>query len=136
MPEKKTVIIVVDDDAAVRSALKFSLELDGLIVHACQSGEELFCDPALADCGCIVLDYEMPAMSGMDVLDRLAMDRVVAPVIFMAGPVTPEIRRRALGKGACLVLEKPLLDGSLSQQIHKLTTQVSGNGQRNQTQAL
>ena len=114
-------IVVVDDDPAVRLALKFSLELEGFEVHACESGVELLGHPALMACDCIVLDYKMPNMDGLEVLDQLIAARVDVPVIFVTGPVTKDLRERALRKGARLVLEKPLLDRSLTQGIHELT---------------
>jgi two-component system, LuxR family, response regulator FixJ len=122
MIKKKTIIVVVDDDPAVRRALKFSLELDGFEVHLCESGEELLGHLSLLTCDCIVLDYKMPNMDGLEALDKLRAARIRAPVIFITGPVTKDVRDRALGKGARAVMEKPLLDRSLAQKIHELTT--------------
>lgn len=121
MTRKKTIIAVVDDDPAVRKALKFSLELDGFEVHACESGKELFEHPALESCDCIVLDYKMPVMDGLEVLERLAAAKIAAPVIFITGPLTKDLRDRALRMGARLVMEKPLWDKSLTQTIQEIT---------------
>ena len=121
MTPKKTIIAVVYDDPAVRNALKFSLQLDGFEVHTCESGMELLDHGALTRCDCIVLDYKMPNMDGLEVLDKLAAAKVAAPVIFITGPITKELRERALRKGARLVIEKPLLDRSLTLRIHELT---------------
>ena len=115
------VILVADDDRAVRDALKFALELDDFRVYACGDGEELLTHPALEQCDCIVLDYKMPGMSGLDVLTKLAGRAVAAPVIFISGPVSEALRQRALNAGARLVLEKPLLDGILTERIRELT---------------
>lgn len=118
---RKTVILVVDDDPDVLKALKFSLEVEGFEVHACASGKELLGHGALKACSCIVLDYKMPGMNGLEVLDKLAAAQVPAPVIFITGPLTNDLWRRAMGSGARVVLEKPLLDKSLAQRIHELT---------------
>jgi two-component system, LuxR family, response regulator FixJ len=121
MIKRKTIILVVDDDPAVCDALKFSLELDGFEVHVCKSGEELLDHAVLNVCGCIVLDYKMPAMNGLEVLDKLAAANTAAPVIFITGPIAKGVRERALGKGAAVVMEKPLFDRNLSKKIHELT---------------
>ena len=68
MPTVKPIIIVVDDDPAVRDSLKFSLELEGLTVHTCDSGKSLLDHPQLKQAGCVVLDYKMPEMDGFEVL--------------------------------------------------------------------
>ncbi|MES2292640.1 MAG: response regulator [Pseudomonadota bacterium] len=115
----KIVAFVVDDDPAVRDALRFSLELQGLTAHTCSSGEGLLAHQALAESDCIVLDYKMPGMNGLDVLEELAAREVTTPVIFMTGPLTDALRRRALNAGARLVLEKPLLD-TLPDRIRDL----------------
>jgi len=79
--------------------------------------------PALINCDCIVLDYKMPELSGLDVLRELYARDVRAPVIFMTGPVSEDLRRRAIRAGARRVLEKPLLDGVLTAQIRELSAQ-------------
>ena len=120
--DHKVVILLVDDDPAVRKALKFSLELDGFEVHACESGGELLHHPALKACDAIVLDYKMPGMNGLEVLENLKAADIGVPIIFITGPVTKDLRERAMRKGARLVMEKPLLDKSLSNKIHELTS--------------
>ena len=82
------VILVVDDDPAVRDALKFSLELEDFKVHVCQNGGDLLAHPALRQSNCIVLDYKMPGMDGLDVLAKLSSRAISTPVIFITGPVT------------------------------------------------
>jgi two-component system response regulator FixJ len=120
MPERKMVILVVDDDPAVRDALKFSLELEDFQVHVCGNGEDLLAHPALQYSNCIVLDYKMPGMTGLDVLAKLAGLAISTPVIFITGPVTESIRDRAMRAGARLVLEKPMLDGILTDRIREV----------------
>jgi FixJ family two-component response regulator len=115
------IVLVADDDSAVRDALKFSLELDGFTVHACRNGEALLAHPSLATCDCIVLDYRMPGLNGLQVLWKLRAAGIKAPVIFIAGPVTRALRDQAIQAGARCVLEKPLLDGALTAKIREIT---------------
>jgi two-component system response regulator MprA len=123
MLDEKPVILVADDDPAVRDALMFSLRLEGFEVGACRDGRELLSHPALMECDCILLDYRMPELSGLDVLRQLRARDVRAPVIFTTSPLTEGLRRHALVAGACRVLEKPLLDGVLTEQIRQLSAQ-------------
>jgi len=111
-------IIVVDDDKAVRDSLKFSLELDGLQVHACDSAKSLLDYPGLAEADCLVVDYRMAETNGLDLRKELAARRVTAPAILITAPVNNELRRRAKAAGFFMVLEKPLLDDVLLSNVH------------------
>lgn len=122
MPTVKPIIIVVDDDPAVRDSLKFSLELEGLTVHTCDSGKSLLDHPQLKHAGCVVLDYKMPEMDGFEVLDRLGERQNQVPVILITGPVTVRIRERATRAGVAHILEKPLLDTALIDRIREITS--------------
>ena len=121
MPLRKAIILVVDDDPAVRDALKFSLELEGFSVQTCGSGEALLAHRTLKQSDCIVLDYKMPGMNGLDVLERLAAEAITVPVIFVTGPLSRNLSARAMEAGARFVLEKPLLDKSLAERIREIT---------------
>jgi len=117
MTGARDIILVVDDDLAVRESLKFALELEGLSVHACGSGYELLSHPELSQARCILLDYRMPAMDGLEVLDRLTTRKVEAPVILITSESDNMVARRAQAAGARYVLEKPFLNGSLLNSV-------------------
>lgn len=119
-PEDK-IILVVDDDRAVRESLKFALELEGLTVMACDGGPALLCHPDLAKAGCLVLDHKMPAMDGLAVMNELAARGIAIPTILITAPVTEMLRQRAKKAGAFAVLEKPLLDNVLIQNVRRAT---------------
>lgn len=113
----RNLVMVVDDDSAVRESLKFSLEIEGLAVHACASGAELLNHPDLSCAGCLVLDDAMPAMDGFEVLEQLTRQSLQIPVILMTVNATPKIRQRAARAGVRHLLEKPLLDNALVDGI-------------------
>lgn len=121
MLDGKIVILIADDDPAVRDALKFSLRLEGFEVRVCRDGQELLSHSALMECDCILLDYRMPELDGLDVLHRLYTRNVRVPVIFITGQLTEDLRRRAMTAGARSVLEKPLLEGVLTKKIRELS---------------
>lgn len=120
MSRRRDIVLVVDDDFAVRASFKFALELEGFAVRICGSGEELLIHPDLRKAQCILLDYRMPEMDGFAVLDRLVACKVDAPVIFMTSGASGVVRSRARAAGACHVLEKPLLDGILLHTIQDI----------------
>jgi FixJ family two-component response regulator len=110
-------VIVVDDDEAVRKSLKFALELEGLEVRLYESSEQLLSDRELPENGCLVIDYYMPAMNGVELIDALRRRHVDLPAILITAKATDELRRRAARAGFRQVLEKPLEDGSLFDSI-------------------
>jgi FixJ family two-component response regulator len=110
-------VIVVDDDAAVRQSLKFALELEGLDVRLYGSGDELLADTQLPANGCLVIDYYMPAMNGVELVDHLRKRLIKLPAILITARATDDIRKRAAHSGFQQVLEKPLEDGALIDSI-------------------
>jgi two-component system, LuxR family, response regulator FixJ len=106
-------VLVVDDDAAVRQALKFALELEGLSVRLYQGGEEVLADADLPSTGCLVVDHFMPAMTGVELIEGLRRRAVALPAILITAKATPDLRERAVRAGFRQVLEKPLEDGAL-----------------------
>jgi FixJ family two-component response regulator len=112
------LVIVVDDDDAVRQSLKFALEMEGLNVRLYESGDALLADSNLPLSGCLVIDYYMPAMDGVELIDRLRGRSVRLPAILITARATKDLRRRAARSGFREVLEKPLEDGALIDCIH------------------
>ena len=115
--ERQPLILVADDDRAVRESLKFALETEGLDVHVFDGGVDLLADPQLAEARCIVLDYRMSPMDGLAVMTELKARDLKAPVIFIAAHATDYLRRRAARAGIDHVIEKPLLDTALIDSI-------------------
>jgi FixJ family two-component response regulator len=114
---KKNVIIVIDDDKAVRDSLRFSLRLDGMDVYVCDSADSLLKYPALNDAACLVVDYRMPETDGFVLSEKLTARGIAVPRILITAPVTGALRNRAKAAGFFAVLEKPLLDNVLLQSV-------------------
>lgn len=112
-----SIILVIEDDAAVRQSLKFALEQEGLEVHLYESGEQLLADPDLPPTGCLVVDYAMPGMDGITLVERLRQRHVTLPALLITARSSPALRDRALRSGFRQVLEKPLEDNSLLDEI-------------------
>jgi FixJ family two-component response regulator len=111
------VICVVDDDAAVRNALKFALEVEGLDVRVFDGAVGLLNEASILPCGCLVVDYRMPVMDGLELIGVLRSRGIDAPVILITGRANKELRARAQKLGIHCLLEKPLPDDALLDAI-------------------
>ena len=111
-------VIVVDDDAAVRKSLKFALELEGLSVRLFKDSAELLAELDLPRSGCFVIDYNMPGMTGIELVGKLRQRQIDMPAILIASQVNEELNGRAVRSGFLRVLEKPLHDSELLDSIH------------------
>ncbi|MCX7366038.1 MAG: response regulator [Alphaproteobacteria bacterium] len=117
MSQSSGTVLIVDDDAAVRSSLKFALEVEGLKVRLYDGAAALLADGALPRCGCLVVDYRMPVMDGLELIETLRARDVAIPAILITGRANKQLRTRAARSGVHLVLEKPLSDGALVDSI-------------------
>ncbi|KAB0266854.1 response regulator transcription factor [Microvirga brassicacearum] len=110
-------VLIVDDDDAVRNSLKFALEMEGLEVRLYEGGFELLADLGRPAVGCLVVDYNMPRMSGIELVNILRDRQRAYPTILIASQVSDELRGRAARAGVRTVLEKPLSDEALVDSI-------------------
>ena len=117
MPSRSDLVLLVDDDAAVGSALRFSLEQEGFRVRLYDSGRALLAETGLPDQACMVIDYIMPEMDGLQLVDELRARRNRAPVVMISPSIGNSLRRRGRRRGIRFFLEKPLLDGTLPEVI-------------------
>lgn len=114
----KHVVIIVDDDHAVRDSLKFSLEIEGFEVHAYAGPNELLNDGSPPPAICLITNYHMPAMDGLELMSRLRARGLTIPAFLITGHLTDNMRRRAATIGVS-VLEKPFLGKRLIEGIRQ-----------------
>jgi two-component system, LuxR family, response regulator FixJ len=124
MASSNPLIIVVDADAAVRNSLKFSLEIDGLAVETYAGADELLHSADLRTCQCLVVDQDLPRMTGLELVASLRNEGVQVPIVLISGRVTPALTRRAMDVGIA-VIEKPLLGNELIELIRTATGNAS-----------
>jgi two-component system, LuxR family, response regulator FixJ len=114
---QRTVVIVEDDDD-LRRALTFAFETEGFGVEGYASAEGLLDREALPEGACLVLDYWLPKMNGLALLNRLRERGVDLPAVLITTP-TREIARRAALAGVAIV-DKPLLNNALVTLVRQL----------------
>lgn len=112
------VVAIVDDDAAVCSSLKFSLELEGFTVRTYASAAELLTANDFGAFNCLVIDQRMPAMSGMELIAELRDRKVRTPAILIISHPSAALSARASSAGVPIV-EKPLLGNALLERIRE-----------------
>jgi two-component system, LuxR family, response regulator FixJ len=118
MASPSQVVLVVDDDAAVRSALKFLLEIEGFDVRLYDSAAAVLADRLLPAEACLVADYRMPGMDGLQLVDALHARQVEIPAILIISErADDQLTRRARRSGIHEILEKPLSDSALVESI-------------------
>ncbi len=112
----KPIVVLVDDDAALRTALKFNLEIEGFEVQTCESGEALLLRELPTGSACLVLDYNLPGITGLEALTQLRDRRVDLPALIITSNPPLKVRNGILAARASLV-EKPLLGDALVGSI-------------------
>ncbi len=115
----RSVVLVIDDDPAVRNSLKFALEVEGFSVRVYSTGAALLNEDDMPRSGCLVTDYNLPGMNGLDLLQALRERDVRLPAILITSHPSALIRSRAASAGVRLV-EKPLLNDTLYQCIRSV----------------
>lgn len=108
MSSVEQTVFIVDDDEAVRDALKMLLCAAHLRVKTFSSAAAFLKEYRAGDAGCIVLDVRMPGMSGLALQDELYKRRISIPIIFLTGHADVPMAVQALKKGAYDFIEKPL----------------------------
>lgn len=109
-------VVIVDDDAAVVSSLRFALETEGVAVRGYGTAAALLADIDPSSTGCLVLDYLLPDIDGLELLRTLRAMGVSAPAILITTNPGPTLRRRAETERVAIV-EKPLLGNTLVDAI-------------------
>jgi two-component system response regulator FixJ len=122
------LVIVVDDDEAVRDSLEIMLGAEGFVVRAFGSAAQLLAEPEMPQRGCLLLDVRMPEMDGLELQRRLVGRGVALPIIIMTGHGDVPIAVRAMKGGAADFLEKPFTSDAMVAAIR----QAIGRQQRRQ----
>lgn len=108
----RPVVVLVDDDPAVAHAVEFAFGLEGLDVRGYRDGESLLASCDLPPRGCLVLDYKLPGVDGLELLALLRQRGVRMPAVLITTNPRPLLQLEAAAAGVPIV-EKPLLSDAL-----------------------
>jgi FixJ family two-component response regulator len=114
---ERPLVLIVDDDEAVRSALQELMFSVGLDAAGFASARELL-DTKLPDrSGCLVLDVRLPGASGLDLQQQLASTGKNKPIVFLTGHGDIPMTVQAMKAGAIDFLTKPVRDQTLLDAV-------------------
>jgi two-component system, LuxR family, response regulator FixJ len=120
---KSPMVMVVDDDAGVRNAMRALLKSVGIGASLYASAQEFLAAYDPQQPGCLLLDIRMPGMSGMELQQQLNLRGAVIPVIFMSGHADIPMAVEAMQHGAFDFLQKPFRDQDLLDRIQRAIAQ-------------
>ena len=108
MQARSNTVAVIDDDEDVRDVLAALLELGGHDVETYPSGVQFLREAVLDHLACLVVDLNMPGMSGLELATELENRGVAIPTLLITGARSAAVRRQAAGSGVMTVMQKPM----------------------------
>jgi len=118
-PEGAPTVFVVDDDAAMRAAIRGLLKSVGLPSESYGTAEEFLRSKRPDGPSCLVLDVSLPGVSGLDFQRQLADAGIQIPIIFITGHGDIPMTVKAMKSGAVEFLTKPFQDQELLDAIRQ-----------------
>ena len=117
----RPLLLLAEEDAGLRRSLQLLLRSRGYNVHAYASGTALLADEEANTACCVVADYHLEGLSGIEILARLRRRGWSGPAVLLTPYCTADIRERADAQGFAHVLEKPIRDYTLGNAVARLT---------------
>jgi FixJ family two-component response regulator len=102
------VVAIVDDDDDVGEVLRGLLETVGYQVETYKSGNEFLAEARPGQLACLVVDQNMPNMTGLEMLTQLGSRGIAIPTLLITGSSDANLAKQALDLGVMKVLEKPM----------------------------
>lgn len=113
MTDATPIVFVVDDDISVRESLELLIRHAGWRPQLFESAQAFLDHPAVAVPSCLVLDFSLPGINGLELQERIAADRIDMPIIFITGYGNVPMTVKAMKAGAAEFLTKPFSDDVL-----------------------
>ncbi|MGA9977620.1 MAG: response regulator transcription factor [Candidatus Sulfotelmatobacter sp.] len=117
MSDATPIVFVVDDDISVRESLELLIRSEGWKPEIFESALEFLTRPRALVPSCLVLDFSLPGLNGLEVQKRVAVERTDMPIIFITGYGDVPMTVQAMKAGAVEFLTKPFSDDLLLSAI-------------------
>ena len=122
-------VLLIEDDSATAQSIELMLEAEGFNVYTTDLGEEGIDLGKVYDYDIILLDLNLPDMSGFEVLRSLRVSKVKTPILILSGIPGIEDKVRGLGFGADDYMTKPFHKDELVARIHAIVRRSKGHAQ-------
>ena len=122
------IISIVDDDESVREAIESLMKSVGYSVRVFPSAVDFLSSGYLDGTGCLILDVQLPGMSGLELQNHLIASHSKVPIVFISAHCNAESRARAIEAGAVGFLQKPFSEDALLNAISSSLAIHAGDG--------
>jgi FixJ family two-component response regulator len=130
MPPAPPTVVVVDDDISVRESLELLIQNEGWHPALFESAHEFLSRLPTVVPSCLILDVNLPDLSGLDIQRRISDEKSSTPIIFITGYGDIPTSVRAMKAGAAEFLTKPLDDEIMIQAIRDAVLRSQANLKR------
>jgi FixJ family two-component response regulator len=114
-------IAIIEDDVLVRQSLGDCMESAGYAVESFDSAEQFLASESARNAVCLIVDVQLPGITGLELQDRLAGADNPVPVVFVSAHGTQANREKAMSRGATGFLCKPFRRDALVRLIEAAT---------------
>ncbi len=122
-------VLLIEDDSATAQSIELMLKAEGFNVYTTDLGEEGIDLGKIYDYDLILLDLNLPDMSGLDVLRQLRVAKINTPIMILSGTAEIDTKVKSFGGGADDYMTKPFHKDELVARIHAVVRRSKGHAQ-------